>query len=90
MAPRNLAAHAKLLAALGVTSLALIAATAAKQADPAPIGGTATLALVDPHGADTYKAAAAEQYGNVVADRSESTYKAAQAEGLGNVVADRG
>jgi hypothetical protein len=40
MAPRTLSVHAKLLAALGLTSLALIAAIPANQADQALMDGT--------------------------------------------------
>jgi hypothetical protein len=87
MAPRTLSAHAKLLAALGVTSLALIAATPANQADQALMDGHGTLALVTPPGEPTYKAAQAEGLGNVVDDRG---YKTAAAEAYGNVVDDRG
>ena len=87
MAPRTRSTHAKLLAALGVTSLALIAATPANKADQPRMDGDGTLALVNPHGEYTYKAAQAEQYGNVVDDRG---YKTAASEGWGNVVDDRG
>ena len=83
MASRTLSAHATILAALGVTSLALIAATPANRAEQALPGGDRTLALVDPHGESTYKAAQAEGLGNVVDDRG---YKTAQSEGYGNVV----
>jgi hypothetical protein len=87
MAPRSLLAHAKLLAALGVSSLALIAAAPASQADQAVMDGGGTLALVNPHGESTYKAAQAEGLGNVVDDRG---YKTGAAEAYGNVVDDRG
>ena len=69
MAPRTLAARATILAALGVTSLALIAATSANKADQALMDGDGTLALVTPHAEPAYKTAAAEQYGNVVDGR---------------------
>ena len=87
MASRTLSAHAKLLAALGVTSLALIAGTPASKADQALMDGDGTLALVTPHGESTYKAAQAEGLGNVVDDRG---YKSAASEGWGNVLDDRG
>jgi hypothetical protein len=87
MPPRTLSAHAKLLAALGVAALALIAATPANQADQAVMDGDGTLALVSPPGEPTYKAAQAEGLGNVVHDRG---YKTAASEGWGNVVDDRG
>jgi hypothetical protein len=83
MASRTLSAHAKLLASLGVTSLALIVATPANQGDRALMNGDGTLALVTPHGESTYKAAQAEGLGDVVDDRG---YKSAASEGWGNVV----
>ena len=87
MAARTLSAQAKLLAALGVTSLALMAAAPASNANQAPTDADGTLALVNPHGESTYKAAQAEGLGNVVDDRG---YKSAASEGWGHVVADRG
>ena len=83
MPSRTLSAHAKLLAALGVTSLALIAATPANHADRALMDGDGTLALVTPHGESAYKTSQAEGLGNVVDDRG---YKTAASEGWGNVV----
>jgi hypothetical protein len=61
MAPRTLSLRAASLAALGVISLAVIAATA----DQVPMDGHRTLALVDPQGEFTYKTAHAEGWGNV-------------------------
>jgi hypothetical protein len=87
MARRTLSALAAILAALGVSSLALVAATPAHTAVQAGMGGNEALALVSPQGESTYKAAQAEGLGNVVDARG---YKTAQAEGYGNVVDDRG
>ena len=87
MARRTLSAHATILAALGVTSLALIATTPANKTDRALMDGDGTLALVTPQGEPNYKAAQAEGLGNVVEDRG---YKTAASEGWGNVVGDRG
>jgi hypothetical protein len=87
MAPRTLSAQAKLLAALGVTSLALMVAAPASNANQASTDADGTLALVNPQGESTYKTGAAEAYGNVVDGRG---YKSAASEGWGNVVADRG
>ena len=83
MTPRTLSVRAAIIAALGVTSLALIAAAPATKADHALMDADGPLAVVEPHGESTYKTSQAEGLGNVVDDRG---YKSAASEGWGNVV----
>jgi hypothetical protein len=72
MARHTLSALAAILAALGVSSLALVAAAPANKA----VAGNDALALVSPQGESTYKAAQAEGLGNVVMTAGENAQAA--------------